>query len=253
MDLDLLARDADVLDDEAEQALALVNVEAVERLGHALGEAGQALAEPVALGEPAPFGGKTGLLVGELLAAGVDLSGPPPDLGEVQQPSLVEVDQPAAFGLGGVELALQAGELGAKQLVVGGGLAGGDGGLAGSQHRRAQQRGADLVEHEGVELVGADVALGAAVVFAAGAQGVVVAAVVVAVPGAVAAAHLVAVDPTPQLPHSTRPRSSQAPGSARRGLNWVLSRLTRWAASNRSSPTIAGTAICTHSSRGRGR
>ena len=55
------------------------------------------------------------------------------------------------------------------------------------------ERGADLVEDELVERVGADVAFGAAAVFPAGAQGVVVAAVVVAVPGAVAAAHLVAV------------------------------------------------------------
>src|SRR4029077_20965965 len=50
-----------------------------------------------------------------------------------------------------------------------------------------------VVEHERIERVGADVAFGAAVLFAAGADGVVVAAVVVAVPGAVAAAHLVAV------------------------------------------------------------
>ena len=57
MDLDLLARDPDVLDDEAEQALTLVEVQAVERLGHALGEAGQALAEPVALSELGSFSG----------------------------------------------------------------------------------------------------------------------------------------------------------------------------------------------------
>ena len=82
VDLDLLAGDADVLDDEAEQALALVVVEAVERLGHALGEAGQALAELVVLGEPAPLSGKVGLLAGELLAAGIDLGGSPSDLGE---------------------------------------------------------------------------------------------------------------------------------------------------------------------------
>lgn len=132
-DVDVPAGDADVFDDQAEQALALVEVEAVERLGDALGEAGQALAEQVAFGQLDSFGGKTGLLVGELPAAGVDLGGPPPDLGERKQPGLVEVDQPAAFTLGGVELALQAGELGGEQLVVGGGLAGGDGSLAGEQ------------------------------------------------------------------------------------------------------------------------
>src|SRR6266545_103818 len=40
VDVDLSAGDADVLDDQAEQALALVEVQAVECLGHALGEAG---------------------------------------------------------------------------------------------------------------------------------------------------------------------------------------------------------------------
>ena len=65
--------------------------------------------------------------------------------------------------------------------------------FAGQQLVGVGDRGADVVEHEGVERVGADVAFGAAVLFAAGAQRVVVAAVVVAVPGAVAAAHLVAV------------------------------------------------------------
>jgi hypothetical protein len=170
-DLDLLAGDPDVLDDQAEQALALVEVEAVECLGHALGEAGQALAEPVALGELAALSGKTDLLVGELLAASVDLGGPPLDLGELQQPSLVEVDQPAAFGLSGVELALQAGKLSGEQLVVGGGLAGGDGAFAGQQHLGAEQGGADLVEHERVQLVGADVALGTAALLAGGTQG----------------------------------------------------------------------------------
>lgn len=38
--------------------------------------------------------------------------------------------------------------------------------------------------------------------------------------------------PTPQGPHLTRPRSSQAPGSARRGLHLVLSVLALAAASN---------------------
>jgi IstB-like ATP binding protein len=159
-DLDLLAGDADLVNDQAEQALALVKVEAVQRLGHAVGEADQAPAQPVAFGELASFGSQTDLLVGELLAASVDLGGAPLDLGELEQPGLVKVDQPAAFGLGGVELAFQAGKLSGEQLVVGSGLPDGDGAFAGQQHLGAQQRGADLVEHERVELVGADVALG---------------------------------------------------------------------------------------------
>jgi hypothetical protein len=114
-------------------------------------------------------------------------------LGQLEDPGLVEVDEAAAFGVGGLELAVQAGQLGAEQLVVGGGGAHGERLFAGGEHVGAQQRGADLVEHERVEGVGADVAFGAAPVGAAGLDRVVVAAVVVAVPGAVAAAHLVAV------------------------------------------------------------
>src|ERR671912_480071 len=109
-DLDLPAGDADVFDDKAEQALALVKVEAVECLGHALGEAGQALAEPVAFGELDSFGGKTDLLAGELLAASVDLGGSPFEIRQLDQPGLVEVDQPAAFAVDCAELAVQAGQ-----------------------------------------------------------------------------------------------------------------------------------------------
>src|SRR6266480_1001966 len=64
--------------------------------------------------------------------------------------------------------------------------------LAGEQQSWVEQGRADLGEHELVEGVGADVALGTAPVFTGGAQRVVVVAVVVPVPGAVAAAHLVA-------------------------------------------------------------
>src|SRR5260370_18923694 len=70
---------------------------------------------------------------------------------------------------------------------------GGDRLLAGGEHVGTEQGGADLVEDEGVQGVGADVAFGALPAQAACLDRVVVAAVIVAVPGAVAAAHLVAV------------------------------------------------------------
>ena len=85
------------------------------------------------------------------------------------------------------------GQLGGEQFVVGGRGAHREGLLAGGEHVGAQQRGADLVEHERVEGVGADVAFGAAPVVPAGFDRVVVAAVVVAVRGAVAVAPVVAV------------------------------------------------------------
>ncbi len=117
------------------------------------------------------------------------------------------------LGAGGVELAVQPGELGGEQFVVGGGCADGDGLLAGEQQGRVEQRGADLGEDEVVEGVGADVAFGAAAVLPAGAQRVVVVAVVVAVPGAVAAAHLVAAGA-----HAAGPAFDQAAQQPGAGL-----------------------------------
>jgi len=130
----------------------------------------------------------------------LDVGGAALQLGQLNEAGLVEIDQPAAFGVGGVELAGQSGQLGGEQVIVGGRGAHREGLLAGGEHLGAQQRGADLVEDEPVEGVGADVAFGAPPVRAAGLDRVVVAAVVVAVPGAVAAAHLVTVGADPADP-----------------------------------------------------
>src|SRR5262245_66104219 len=123
----------------------------------------------------------------------VDVGGAALHLGQVDQPGLVEVDEAAPFGGGVVQMAVQAGEFGGEQFVVGGGCVGSHGLFAGEEHVGACQGVADLVEDEGVERVGADVAFRAAVLGPAGADDVVVATVVVAVPGAVASAHPVAV------------------------------------------------------------
>jgi hypothetical protein len=58
--------------------------------------------------------------------------------------------------------------------------------------------------------------------------------------------------PTPQGPHLTRPRSSQAPGSARRGVHLLLSVLTLPAVSNVSPAMMTGQLIAIQSARGRG-
>lgn len=168
-DVDVPAGDADVLDDQAEQLLELFEVEAVEGGKHLLGEGADALAEPVVGGERVALVGQCLSLQGGLLLAGVEFFRAALQLDQVQEPGLVAVDQSAAFGLGGFGLAVQVGELGREELVVGCWGAGGDGALAGQQHLGAQQCLADLVGHEGVQRVGADVALGAAAVLAAGA------------------------------------------------------------------------------------
>ena len=71
------------------------------------------------------------------------------------------------FGAGGLEFAVQAGQFGGEQFVVGDGGVHRDRLLASEQQAWGEQGGADLVEHERVESIGADVAFGAAPVFAA--------------------------------------------------------------------------------------
>ena len=105
--------------------------ELVDDGGHAGGEVLDAVAEPVAAGQVGAFDGQAGPLVLQLALAGGDPGGAALQFRHVDQPGLVEVDQPAVFTAGGVELAVQAGELGGEQLVVGGGGVHRDGLLAG--------------------------------------------------------------------------------------------------------------------------
>jgi hypothetical protein len=123
----------------------------------------------------------------------VDVGGAALHLGEVDEAGLVEVGESAPFGADGVDAPVEAGQFGGEEFVVGRGGVGGDGVFAGGEDVGAQQGVAELVEDERVEGFGADVAFGAASVLPAGSDRVVVAAVVVAVPGAVAATHLVTV------------------------------------------------------------
>ena len=139
-----------------------------------------------------------------------------------------------------------------EQFVVGDRGVQGDRLFAGQQLVGVGDRGADVVEHERVEGVGADVAFGAAAGFAAGAQRVVVAAVVVAVPGAVAAAHLVAVGA--HAANTAFDKSFEQPlRRVRRGAGstwccrWRLGRRP----ANSSSEMIRGQSIGIHSSRSR--
>ena len=64
MDLDAPAADGDLLDDEAEEALTVLEVELVEGGRDALGEAGEPLAQAVVAGELGPLLAQ-GLLLGD--------------------------------------------------------------------------------------------------------------------------------------------------------------------------------------------
>ena len=161
-DLDVPTGDVDVFDQEAKQGLFLVEVEGVDHAEDAVGEVADAAAELVVAGELLALCGEGVAALGQVAAAVLDLGGAALELGQLDEPGLVEVDEAAAFGGGGVELAVQAGQLDAEQFVVGGGGAHGERLFAGGEHLGAQQRGADLIEHERIEGVGTDVAFGAA-------------------------------------------------------------------------------------------
>jgi hypothetical protein len=177
-----------LFDDEPEQALALVEVERVDAGGGLVGEVADALAQAVADGEFVALGRQRGLLLLELGAAGVDFAGAAVEFGYVDVAGLVEIGDAASLGGGFVNAAREAGELGGEDFVVGCGLAADEGALGGQQDVGAQQDVADLGEHEGVELVGADAPRGATLVGTAGRERVAVAAVVAVAAGAVVGA-----------------------------------------------------------------
>ena len=139
------------------------------------GEIVHAAAELVVTGERGSFVGESGSLVLQLFSAGGDFGGAALHFGEFDEPALVEVDEAAPFGIGGLDLAVESGQFGGEQFVVGDRSCQGEGLFAGQQLVGVGDRGADVVEHEGVEGVGADIAFGTAAGFAASADGVVVA------------------------------------------------------------------------------
>ena len=76
-------------------------------------------------------------LVLQLSSAGGDFAGAALQFGEFDEPGLVEVDEAAPFGVGGVDLAVQPGQFGGEQFVVGDRGGQRDGLFAGQQHVRA--------------------------------------------------------------------------------------------------------------------
>jgi transposase len=173
LDLDVEAAYADFLDDETEELLAAFEVESVDGGGDGGGKGGDALAELVVGGERGPLFGECLSLLGDLGAPSVEFTGPAFHFGQVDEPALVEVGEAAAFGVGAVELAVEAGQFGAEQFVVGHRSARRDCGFPGRENVGCEQRVPDLVEHEAVEGVGSDVAFGASTVLASGAERVV--------------------------------------------------------------------------------
>ena len=113
------AGDADVLDEQAQELLFLDGVEVVDDAADPCGEVVDAAVDLVPAGERGALLGEAGAFGLQVPVAGGDVGGAPLQLGQLDQPGLVEVDQAAFLGVGGVDLAVQPGELGAEELIVG--------------------------------------------------------------------------------------------------------------------------------------
>jgi hypothetical protein len=105
VDLHLPAGDADVVHDQAQELLALLEVEFVDACGCSVGEVGDSLLEAVLRGEFLTLGDELVALGGECVMTGVDISCSPLDLGQLEQAGLVEVGQASPLGAIGVEFA----------------------------------------------------------------------------------------------------------------------------------------------------
>ena len=114
VDLDLPAGDAHVVDDKAQQLLALLEVELVDADGCSAGEVADSLLEAVVDGELLALGDELVALLGQRAVAEVDVSCSPLHLGELEQPGLVQVGETSSLGAVGVELACQSIQFGAE-------------------------------------------------------------------------------------------------------------------------------------------
>ncbi len=104
------------------------------------------------------------------LFAGGNFGGAALHFGEFDEPALVEVDEAAPFGVGGVDLAVQPASSALSSSSSGIGVCSVTA-CSPASSCRLGDRGADVVEHERVERVGADVAFGTAAGFAAARSG----------------------------------------------------------------------------------
>jgi len=101
-------------------------VESVDDGVDAGGEIVDAGSELVVAGERCSFVSEAGSLVLQLFSARGNLGGAALHFGEFDKSALVEVDEAAPFGVGGVDLAVQAGQFGGEEFVVGDGGVQGD-------------------------------------------------------------------------------------------------------------------------------
>jgi hypothetical protein len=133
VDLDLPTGDSDLLDDEAQQTLTLVEVELIEAGGDACGEVAYTPPELIVAGQFPVTGLELVLLGLQTRPAAGDLAGSALQVGEGDEPGLVEVAEASALLVDLLDLSGEAGELGVEDLVFGDGVTPGEGRLAGEE------------------------------------------------------------------------------------------------------------------------
>ena len=110
------AGDADLLDEQPQELLFLDGVELVDHAADPFGEVVDSAVDLVAAGQGCTLLGEAGSFRLQLAMTGGDVGGSPLQVGQLDQPGLVEVDQSTLLGVGGVDLAVQPGEFGGEQL-----------------------------------------------------------------------------------------------------------------------------------------
>jgi len=106
VDFDLPSCHSHLLDNEPHELLPTVEVEAVDGCVHAAGKVADLVAEAIVLGQFVALRDESIALFCEHAEPGVELAGATVDLGQLQQPGLIQIGQPSAFGGGVVALAL---------------------------------------------------------------------------------------------------------------------------------------------------
>ena len=158
----------------------------------AFGEVVDSAVDLVAAGQGRTLVGEAGSFRLQLAVTGGDVSGPPLQVSHFDQAGLVEVDQPALLRVGGVDLAVQAAQFGGEQLVVGD--RGGEGEVCAPVSSRFWLSSARLIwSNTNSSSASARMLRSGQRRSCPPARRVVVTAVVIAVPAAVTATHLVAV------------------------------------------------------------
>ena len=202
-----------LLNNEPQQLLPLREVESINDRGDAVCEVADSAQAVIVAGKLVPLLRERLTPLGEIALSMVNLATAPVQLRQVDEAGLVEVHQAPPLGGGSVQLAIQPCQFGGEELIVGRRGPQGQGLLASQQDIRAQETVAHLFEDKRFECISADVALRTALGFAASPQGIMITAVVVAVPGAIATTHLVTADA-----HSAVAALDQAPQEPLPGL-----------------------------------